>query len=225
MKDEIIAYSKIAGISVGKGVLIGVIGVLICLVVLISASFQLYTILEDHSLGSAGHSPVGGFAAIFILLEMDPFATIAFIVSCVSLVWVIFFAYRTVINTAINKIWEKGGKVKEMIENRIHRTAKSVAESFPKWDDNINYAKTKLAMLKANSKDPDKSWIRRKVSRFIVKRIRMEDRELNLTREEFPYAVNQAVSNFINERTSTIYWPFVLNMIVLLLLMIISWFI
>ena len=225
MKDEIIAYSKIAGISIGKGIMIGVIGVLICLMVLGSVFYQLDAYLSHNSLGAAGHTDPGFLTALLFVLKGDPIACIAGVLAFFSLVWVIVFAYRTVINTAINKIWQKGGKVKEMIENRIHRTAKGVADSFPKWDDNVNYAKTKLAMLKANSKDPDKSWIRRKVSRFIVKRIRMEDRELNLTREEFPYAVNQAVSNFINERTSTIFWPFVLNMVVLLLLMIVSWFI
>lgn len=224
MKDEIIACSKITTISIGKGLTIGIIGLLICLTVLIAVSYQFNSVLSTSNLGAAGHSPMGAWPAILLFIRSDPFAALAGFLAFLSMTWVVIFAYRTTINTAIHKIWKKGGTVKEMMENRIHLMAQWVTSQFDRWDEGVAYAQVKLALLKANARDSDKTWLRRHVARFVIKRLRMEDRELNLSKEDFPYAVNQAVSQFVRERTTTTYWPFVLNMLALLLLLIISLF-
>jgi len=51
MKDEVIEYSKIAGNSIVKGLLVGIIGLLVCLLVIGGLAPQIYEVLSDADLG------------------------------------------------------------------------------------------------------------------------------------------------------------------------------
>lgn len=81
MKDEVIEYSKIAGISIGKGLLVGIIGLLVCLLVIGGLAPQIYEVLSDANLAASGHSPAVIWIVPILLFKADPIMTIAIWIS------------------------------------------------------------------------------------------------------------------------------------------------
>lgn len=225
MKDEVIEYSKIAGISIGKGLLVGIIGLLVCLLVIGGLAPQIYEVLSDADLGASGHSPAVIWIVPILLFKADPIMTIDAFLVLFSIVWIILFAYRIIIKTAISKAWEKQGVLKAMFENRIRRTALKVLASPYRWEKEVVWSKLRIKMLQANAKDPDRSWLKRKVSRYILRKIGMENVNMDFTKEEYANRLVDRANIFIAEQVTIVYWPYYLNLLVLIILLLISFFI
>lgn len=225
MSDDKQDLTKIVGSSIAKGVIVWSFGLFICSIVALGLLVQVYSILSDANLGSSAHSEAIIWLVPVILFKVDPVLTIDLCWLLLSIYWITFFGYWVMVKTALNKLWFQDSFAKQIFENYLRQVVMNGLKNLEKWESGFEWAKIKIQLLKANAENSDKPWLIRKGSSFVIRRLKLDGVNLNQEKEDYAESILANVSQYLEERTIIVYWPYFLDLGLLITLFLISLFI
>lgn len=98
-------------------------------------------------------------------------------------------------------------------------------KNLEKWESGFEWTKIKIQLLKANAENSDKPWLIRKASSFFIRKLKLDGVNLNQEKEDYTESILANVSQYLEERTIIVYWPYFLDLGLLITLLLISLFI